>query len=49
MARILGVSRETVRQHLRQARERYGIQKRSQLAVRALYDGVISFNDVLAD
>lgn len=49
IARILGLSKETVRQHLRQARERYGIQKRSQLAVRALYDGVISFNDVLAD
>ncbi|WP_029934520.1 LuxR family transcriptional regulator [Sphingomonas sp. UNC305MFCol5.2] len=47
IGRILGLSKETVRQHLKQARERYGIQKRSQLAVRALYDGVISFGEVL--
>jgi len=47
ISQILGLSKETVRQHLKQARERYGIQKRSQLAVRALYDGIISFGDVL--
>ncbi|MEP9360032.1 LuxR family transcriptional regulator [Sphingomonas sp. KR3-1] len=47
IGQILGLSKETVRQHLKQARERYGIQKRSQLAVRALYDGIISFGDVL--
>lgn len=48
IARILKLSRETVRQHIKQARERYGIQKRAELAVRALFDGVISFNEVLA-
>lgn len=47
IAGILGRSRETIRHHVKQARERYGIQKRSELAVRALYDGTISFNDVL--
>jgi LuxR family quorum-sensing system transcriptional regulator CciR len=47
IAGILGLSRETVRQHLKQARERYGIQTRAELAVRALHDGVITFNEVL--
>jgi len=47
ISQILGLSKETVRQHLKQARERYGIQRRSQLAVRALFDGIISFGDVL--
>jgi len=44
---ILGVSHETVIQHLKHARERYGVQKRALLAVRALFDGSISFSDIL--
>lgn len=44
---ILGVSHETVIQHLKHARERYGVQKRALLAVRALFDGLISFSDIL--
>jgi DNA-binding CsgD family transcriptional regulator len=44
---ILGVSHETVIQHLKHARERYGVQKRAMLAVRALFDGLISFSDIL--
>lgn len=47
IARILGVGHETVIQHLKQARERYGVPKRTQLAVQALFDGTISFVDVL--
>jgi len=47
ISRILGVSQETVIQHLKQARERYGVGKRTQLAVRALFDGTLSFRDVL--
>ncbi len=47
ISRILGVSHDTVIQHLKHARERYGVQKRSLLAVRALFDGLISFSDVL--
>lgn len=47
IAQILGVSHETVIRHLKQARERYGVQKRAVLAVRALFDGLISFADVL--
>jgi LuxR family quorum-sensing system transcriptional regulator CciR len=44
---ILAISQETVIQHLKQARERYGVQKRALLAVRALFDGLISFTDIL--
>ena len=47
IAQILGVSHETVIQHLKHARERYGVQKRALLAVRALFDGLISFSDIL--
>ena len=43
---ILNISHETVIQHLKNARERYGVQKRAMLAVRALFDGLISFADV---
>lgn len=47
ISRILGVSHETVIRHLKDARERYGVQKRTLLAVRALFDGTLSFSDVL--
>jgi len=44
---ILHISHETVIQHLKHARARYGVQKRAMLAVRALFDGLISFADIL--
>lgn len=47
IAQILGVSHETVIMHLKQARERYGVAKRTPLAIHALFDGSISFVDVL--
>lgn len=47
ISRILGVSHETVIQHLKDARERYGVTKRTMLAIRALFDGSISFADIL--
>lgn len=47
IGRILGVGSETVTQHLKDARERYGVTKRTMLAVRALFDGAISFTDIL--
>ena len=47
IARILGLSPETVTQYLKRARERYGVSKRTMLAVHALFDGTISFTDVL--
>lgn len=47
IAQILGLSHDTVIQHLKQARERYGVGKRAQLTVHALFDGTLSFVDVL--
>lgn len=47
IARILGVSHETVIRHLKQARERYGVAKRTLLTVHALFDGNIAFPDIL--
>jgi len=47
IGRILGISHETVIQHLKQARERYGVGKRTLLAVHALFDGTISFLDIV--
>ncbi|KRA84100.1 LuxR family transcriptional regulator [Altererythrobacter sp. Root672] len=47
IARILGLSPETVTQYLKRARERYGVSKRTMLAVHALFDGTITFTDVL--
>lgn len=47
ISRILGIEHETVVRHLKQARERYGVAKRTMLAVQALFDGSISFTDVL--
>ncbi len=46
IARILGVSKDTVIQHLKHARERYGVQRRAHLAVMALYEGSICFSDI---
>lgn len=46
ISRILGVSEETVTMHLKQARERYGVQKRTSLVIHALYEGSFTFNDV---
>jgi LuxR family quorum-sensing system transcriptional regulator CciR len=47
ISQILGISHETVIQHLKQARQRYGVSKRTMLAVSALFDGTIGFIDVL--
>lgn len=47
ISRILGIEHETVVRHLKQARERYGVGKRTMLAVQALFEGSISFTDVL--
>ena len=47
ISQILGISEETVGEHLRHARERYGVGKRTVLAIHALFDGTIGFLDVL--
>lgn len=47
ISRILGVTEETVRRHIKMARERLGVSKRTLLAIRALFDGSLTFTDVL--
>lgn len=47
IGRILGISEQTVIEHLRHAREQYGVGRRTSLAVHALFDGTIGFRDVL--
>ena len=47
IARILGISEQTAIEHLKHARERYAVGRRTLLAVRALFDGTIGFLDVL--
>ncbi len=47
ISRILGVKEDTVARHIKQARERYEVSKRSSLMIRALFDGTLSFGDVL--
>lgn len=47
IAKILGISHGTVIEHLRHARERYGVNKRTLVAIHALFDGSIGFVDVL--
>ena len=47
IGQILGVGTETVTQHVKDARDRYGVTKRTMLTVRALFDGAISFADIL--
>lgn len=43
---ILGISMETVVQHLKMARERYEVHCRQSLILAALFDGVIGFGDI---
>lgn len=43
---ILGISGETVVQHLKMARERYDVHCRQSLILHALFDGLIGFGDI---
>jgi LuxR family quorum-sensing system transcriptional regulator CciR len=43
---ILGISEETVIQHLKLARERYDVHSRQSLVLSALFDGIIGFRDI---
>lgn len=43
---ILGISTETVIQHLKLARERYDVHCRQSLILNALFDGLIGFSDI---
>ena len=43
---ILGVSKGTVIQHLKHARERYDVHNKAELGVRALQNGLIAFSEL---
>lgn len=47
IARVLGISEETVKQHLKDARARYDVSKRVQVVLRVVRDGLVSLNDLL--
>ncbi|MDE2488815.1 MAG: LuxR family transcriptional regulator [Alphaproteobacteria bacterium] len=48
IARLLGIARHTVHQHMEAAKRRYGVATRAQLVVRALFACEIIFPEVLA-
>ena len=43
---ILGIREETVARHIKQACERYGVNKRTYLVILALFDGTLTFSDI---
>lgn len=45
--RLLHLSEETVALHIKQGCERYGVNKRTSLVIRALFDGTLTFTDIL--
>lgn len=48
-AKLLGLSPDTVHKYLESAKRRYGVSSRTELVVRALYDGQLSFTDIIHD
>ena len=46
IAQILGISQDTVTDHLKHARDRYGGGKRTSLVAKALYDTSITFPEI---
>jgi LuxR family quorum-sensing system transcriptional regulator CciR len=47
IAQILNLSEETVIEHLKLARSRYDVPKQALLSIWALFDGLITFSDIL--
>ena len=47
--KLLGLSPDTVHKYLESAKRRYSVSSRTELVVRALYDGQLSFNDIIND
>lgn len=48
VSRILGIEEDTVTRHIKMACERYGVNKRTLLAVRTLFNGTLSFSEIVA-
>ena len=46
IARLLGITEDTVGERMRAASQRYGVTKRTSVAVSALFDGTIGFQDI---
>lgn len=46
IGRLLGISEETVARHIKQACERYGVNKRTLMVIRTLFDGTLTFGDI---
>jgi len=44
---LLSLSPDTVHKYLESAKRRYGVSSRTELVVRALYDGQLSFSDII--
>ncbi len=44
---LLGISQQTVHKYLENAKRRYGVSTRTELVVRALFDGQLTFKDVI--
>jgi LuxR family transcriptional regulator, quorum-sensing system regulator CciR len=47
ISKILGISEETVKQHIADARQRYDVPKRVQVVLRALFDGLVPLSEML--
>lgn len=45
--KLLGLSPDTVHKYLESAKRRYGVSSRTELVVRALFDGQLSFSDIV--
>jgi LuxR family quorum-sensing system transcriptional regulator CciR len=48
IAQILGIGSETVKHHVRMARERYGVPTRVQAAIRAIFESNLGIDDILS-
>jgi LuxR family quorum-sensing system transcriptional regulator CciR len=46
ISRLLGISDQTVHQHVETAKKRYGVATRTQLVVRALFESQVTFTDL---
>ncbi len=46
-SQILGIGHDTAIQHMKEARRRYGVFNKTQLAIHALYDGALTFTDAM--
>jgi len=47
IAQLLGISEQTVKQHITEARSRYGVSKRVQLVTWVLFDGALPLSQLI--